>query len=321
MKIIAIEEHFITPREGAALPPGAERGSDREKLLGVDIKAALLDLGDARIAAMDAAGITMQVISHNQPGCQSRDAAEGIALAREANDVLHSAVLEHPDRFAGFAALPTADPDAAVKEFERAVTRLGFKGAMINGHMQGSFLDDPKYLGIFECAAALRVPIYLHPREPHPAVMKAYFDGYREISLAAWGFAIDTGAHFLRLVFAGVFDRFPDLKVILGHLGEGIPFVVYRLNDQTHQAAARRGLKKTPAEYLTQNLAVTCSGNFSSPAFMCTVQALGVDNVLFAVDWPYESNKGAVDFLMRQPLGPPDLARIAQGNAERLLGL
>ena len=173
---------------------------------------------------MDAAGITMQVISHNQPGCQSRDAADAVALAREANDVLHSAVLEHPDRFAGFAALPTADPDAAVKEFaERAVNRLGFRGAVVNGHTQGSFLDDPKYLGIFECAAALRVPIYLHPRGASPpAVMKAYFDGYREISLAAWGFAIDTGAHFLAAgVCRWLFDRFPELKIILGHLGEG----------------------------------------------------------------------------------------------------
>jgi len=321
VKIIAIEEHFITPSEGAALPPGAERGSDREKLLGIDIQAALLDLGDDRIASMDAAGITMQVISHNQPGCQSRDAAAAISLAREANDTLHSAIQRHPDRFAGFAALPTADPAAATKEFDRAITALGFKGAMINGHTEGSFLDDKKYWGIFECAAAHNVPVYLHPREPHPSVMQAYFDGYREISLAAWGFAIDTGAHFLRLVFAGVFDRFPELRIILGHLGEGIPFVVHRLHDQTHQAAARRQLKKTPVEYLTQNLAVTCSGNFSSPAFLCTVMALGVDNVLFAVDWPYESNKGAVEFLLRQPLGSTDIERIAHKNAERMLGL
>jgi 2,3-dihydroxybenzoate decarboxylase len=321
MKIIAIEEHFITPAEGALLPPGAERGSDREKLLGFDIHAALLDLGDARIAAMDTAGVTMQVISHNQPGCQSREAAASIALAQEANDVLHAAVQRHPDRFAGLAALPTADPVAGAAELERAVTRLGFKGAMINGHTQGSFLDDKKYWCIFECAEALRVPVYLHPREPLPAVMKAYFEGYEEICRAAWGFAVDTGTHFLRLVFAGVFDAFPNLKIILGHLGEGLPFVLHRLNDQTHLAAARRGLKKTPAEYLTQNLLVTCSGNFSTPSFLCTVMALGVENVLFSVDWPYESNKGAVDFLLRQPLASQDLAQIAHGNAERVLGL
>ena len=162
-----------------------------------------------RIAAMDAAGIDMQVLSHNQPGCQSREAAASIALARDANDILYDAVKAHPDRFAGLAAVPTPDPRAAVTELDRAITRLGFKGAMINGHTDGSFLDDKKYWGIFECAHALRVPIYLHPRSPHPAVMKAYFEGYEEISLAAWGFAIDTGAHFLRLVFAGVSTPFP----------------------------------------------------------------------------------------------------------------
>jgi 2,3-dihydroxybenzoate decarboxylase len=321
MKIIALEEHFITPAEATELPPGAGRGSDREKLLGIDIPAALLDLGDTRLAAMDAAGIDMQVLSHNQPGCQSREAAASIAMAREANDILFDAVKKHPKRFAGLAAVPTPDPRAAVTELERAITTLGFKGAMINGHTQGSFLDNRKYWGIFECAHALRVPIYLHPRQPHPAVMKAYFEGYEELSLAAWGFAIDTGVHFLRLVFAGVFDTFPDLKIILGHLGEGLPFVLHRLNDQTHQAAARRGLKKTPAEYLTQNLAVTCSGNFSEPAFMCSVMTLGVDNVMFSVDWPYESNRGAVEFLKRLPLGSGDLDKIAHRNAERILRL
>jgi 2,3-dihydroxybenzoate decarboxylase len=321
MKIIALEEHFITPAEASELPPGAGRGSDREKLLGLDIPAALLDLGDARLAAMDAAGITMQVLSHNQPGCQSREAAASIAMAREANDILSDAVKAHPDRFAGLAAVPTPDPRAAVVELDRAITRLGFKGAMINGHTQGSFLDDRKYWGIFECAHAHGVPIYLHPRQPHPAVMKAYFDGYEELSLAAWGFAIDTGIHFLRLVFAGVFDAFPDLKIILGHLGEGLPFVLHRINDQTHQAAARRGLKKSPAEYLTQNLAVTCSGNFSVPAFMCAVAILGVDNVMFSVDWPYESNRGAVEFLKRLPLEPGDLEKVAHLNAGRVLHL
>lgn len=321
MKIIALEEHFITPAEASELPPGAGRGSDREKLLSIDIPAALLDLGARRLAAMDAAGIDMQVLSHNQPGCQSREPAASVAMAKEANDILFAAVQANPDRFAGLAAVPTPDPRAAAKELERAVTKLGFKGAMINGHAQGSFLDEKKYWEIFECANALRVPIYLHPRTPHPAVMKAYFEGYEEISLAAWGFAIDTGAHFLRLVFAGIFDAFPDLQVILGHLGEGLPFVLHRMNDQTHQAAARRGLKKTPAEYLTQNLAVTCSGNFSVPAFLCTVMTLGVDNVMFSVDWPYESDAAAVEFLKRLPLGSSDLEKVAHRNAERILRL
>jgi 2,3-dihydroxybenzoate decarboxylase len=165
------------------------------------------------------------------------------------------------------------------------------------------------------------VPIYLHPSRPQSAVMQAYFDGYEELALAAWGFGIETGVHFLRLLFAGVLDAFPDLKFILGHLGEGLPFMLHRINDQTRLAAARRGLKKAPAQYLTENLVVTCSGNFSAPAFLCTVSALGVDNVLFSVDWPYESNAAAVDFLLHQPLAPRDLEKIAHLNAERILRL
>jgi predicted TIM-barrel fold metal-dependent hydrolase len=321
MRIIALEEHFILPREEQNLPPGAHRGNDREKLLGFDVVAALLDLGDARIAAMDAAGIDVQVLSHNQPGCQGLAAAAAITAAREVNDLLFEAVKAHPRRFAGLAALPTADPSAAVKELDRAVTRLGFKGAMINGATGGSFLDDKKFWCIFECAQALNVPIYLHPSAPQRAVREAYFAGYDELALAAWGFGIETGAHFLRLVFAGVLDAFPDLTFILGHLGEGLPFMLHRIDDQTRLAAARRGLKKTPAQYLTENLVVTCSGNFSTPAFLCTVMALGVDNVLFSVDWPYESNVAAVEFLQRQPLAAHDIEKIAHLNAERVLRL
>jgi predicted TIM-barrel fold metal-dependent hydrolase len=321
MKIIALEEHFIMPKEVHNLPPGAHRGNDREKMLGFDVVAELLNLGETRLAAMNAAGITRQVLSHNQPGCQALAAEEAVPAAREANDLLFEAVRAHPDRFLGFAALPTADPAAAVNELGRAVARLGFKGAVINGHTQGRFLDEKTFWGIFECAEALGTPIYLHPSKPHPSVMKAYFDGYEELALGAWGFGIDTGTHFLRLVFSGVFDAFPKLKIILGHLGEGLPFMLHRLNDQTLLAAARRGLKRTPAEYLTDNLMVTCSGNFSSAAFLCTVMALGVDNVMFSVDWPYESNVVAVDFLKRQALSEPDLAKIAHLNAERLLGL
>ncbi len=321
MKIIALEEHFILPREVHNLPPGAHRGNDREKMLGFDVVAELLNLGETRLAAMDAAGITRQVLSHNQPGCQALAAEEAVPAARDANDFLFEAVSAHPDRFSGLAALPTADPAAAASELARAVSRLGFKGAVINGHTQGRFLDETTFWGIFECAEALGVPIYLHPGKPHPAVMKAYFDGYEELALGAWGFGIDTGTHFLRLVFAGVFDAFPKLKIILGHLGEGLPFMLHRLNDQTLLAAARRGLKRTPAEYLTENLMVTCSGNFSSAAFLCTVTALGVDNVMFSVDWPYESNNAAVDFLERQALSEQDLAKIAHLNAERVLRL
>jgi predicted TIM-barrel fold metal-dependent hydrolase len=321
MKIIALEEHFILPREERSLPPGAHRGNDREKLLGIDTVAELLDLGEKRLAAMDAAGIDVQVLSHNQPGCQVLAGAAAIDTAREVNDRLYAATKAHPDRFAGLAALPTADPPAAVRELDRAISRLGFKGAMINGRSGDSFLDEKKFWCIFECAEGLDVPVYLHPSRPHPAVMQTYFAGYEELALAPWGFGIETGVHFLRLALAGVFDAFPKLTIILGHLGEGLPFMLHRINDQTQLVTARRGLKQTLARYLTENLVVTCSGNFSSPAFLCTVMALGVDNLLFSVDWPYESNLAAVEFLKNQPLAPHDLEKVAHLNAERILRL
>jgi 2,3-dihydroxybenzoate decarboxylase len=225
----------------------------------------------------------------------------------------------HPTRFAGFAALPTADPRASVEELERAVGKLGFKGAMIHGHQQGSFLDERKYWPIWECAQALGVPIYLHPTLPSAAALKAYFDGYEDLARAAWGFAVDTSIHFLRIVFAGVFDAYPRLKIILGHLGEGLPFAMHRLNVHTRATAGRRGLKKQPIEYLRDHLVVTTSGNWYEPAFVCTLLALGADNIIFAADWPYESNQTAIDFLRKISIGEGDRAKIAHLNAERLL--
>lgn len=324
MRIITLEDHFATPDFSAALPPNAilsDIYSQRGKQVGVDIRAELMDLGRSRLAAMDAAGIDLQVLSLTAPGCEALDSETAVSIARDANDKLFEATKAHPGRLAGFAALPTAAPQAAAKELERAVTRLGFKGAMLNGHVRGSYLDDKKYWSIFECAQALDVPIYLHPTLPHPNVMKTYFEGYEELSAAAWGFALETSVHFLRLVFAGLFDAYPRLKMILGHLGEGLPFGIHRLNDHTHQGAARRGLKKTPAQYLRENLVVTTSGNFFTPALLCTVMAVGMDNVLFSVDWPYESNRSAADWFKDLPLASSDLEKIAHLNAERILHL
>ena len=324
MRTIAIEEHFTTPLYREKVPVNEFRKAflkGRSAQLGHDIVAQLADLGAERLAHMDAAGIDVQVLSFGAPGPQAFGAETAIPMARDANDRLFETVKAHPTRFAGFAALPTADPDASVAELDRTVTKLGFKGAMIHGHTQGSFLDDRKYWGIFERAQALGVPIYLHPTMPHPGVMKAYFDGYDELAGAGWGFAVDTSCHFLRLVFAGVFDAYPDLKIILGHLGEGLPFAMHRLHDHTYWAAARRGLKRTPLEYLQQNLLVTTSGNWFEPAFLCTLLALGADSILFAVDWPYEPNRTGAEFLKKLSISDQDKAKIAHRNAERILKL
>lgn len=322
MKTIAIEEHFITPFYRREVHANEFRNfylTSRSEQLGHSIVEELADLGEKRLAHMDAAGIDVQVLSFGSPGAQGFGAEIAIPMAKDANDILYDTMQAHPTRFAGFAALPTADPKAAADELERTVTKLGFKGTMIHGHTQGSFLDDKKYWVIFERAQALGVPIYLHPTLAHPDAMKSYFDGYEELARAGWGFAIDTSCHFLRIVFSGVFDAYPDLKIILGHLGEGLPFAMHRLNDHTYPAAARRGLKKTPLQYLKDNMLVTTSGNWYEPAFVCTLLALGADNILFAVDWPYEPNKTGIEFLKKISISDLDREKIAHLNAERVL--
>ena len=325
MKVITIEDHFTTPMARDLLPEAtpAQRHHREEmnRLLGFDSDEALLDMAEGRIAAMDAAGIDFQVMSMTAPGCQGYEAAQSVPLARDANDRMHEAIKSHPDRLGGFAALPTADPAEAIRELERAVTKLGLEGALINGHTRGSYLDDRKYWGLFDCAQALDVPMYLHPTRQPKAVMDAMFGDYPELSGAAWGFSADTGAHYLRLVFAGVFDEFPRLKIILGHNGEGLPFIMERMNAHTVMDARRRKLKKTPLEYLRDHLLVTTSGNFSVPAFVGMFMALGADRVMFSVDWPYERNDEAMAFLGKLPLNEADRAKISHGNAERILKL
>jgi len=322
MKTIAIEEHFITPMYREKVAANEFRNfylSSRSEQIGHDIVEQHADLGAKRLAHMDAAGVDVQVLSFGSPGPQGFGADVAIPMAKDANDRAYEAVKAHPERFAAFAALPTADPEAAARELERCVTQLGFKGAMIHGHTQGSFLDERKYWVIFERAEKLGVPIYLHPTLAHPGAMNSYFKGYEELARAGWGFAVDTSCHFLRIVFAGVFDAYPDLKIILGHLGEGLPFAMHRLNDHTARAAARRGLGKAPIEYLRDNLLVTTSGNWYEPAFVCTLLALGADKILFAVDWPYEANTTGMEFLKKLSISDADREKIAHGNAERIL--
>ncbi len=201
VRIITLEDHFATPMFQERFPEGNVSGhflADSGRYLGYDISAELLNLNDSRLAAMDAAGIDVQVVSLTMPGCEAFEGETAMAMATDANDRLAEATRAHPTRLAGFASLPTASPATAAKELERAVTKLGFKGAMINGHVRGEFLDNQKYWAIFECAQALNVPIYLHPTIPHPDVLKAYFNGYYELATPAWGFAMDTCTHFLR---------------------------------------------------------------------------------------------------------------------------
>jgi len=322
MKIITLEEHVTTPlyAEKEVITPRRRQSMiDRSQRVGHDVTAELLNVSNTRIAAMNEAGIDVQVLSMTMPGPQGLPAAESIAVARDANDRMADAVRNHPDRFAAFACLPTPDVAASVKELQRTVG-LGFKGTMINGHTNGEFLDDKKYWPIFEAAEGLDVPVYLHPRDVPPKAA-FYFEGYPEIATAACGFTVDTTIHFMRLVFGGVFEAFPKLKFLLGHLGEGLPFVLDRIEDHTALATRRKGFKKTFAETMHENVWVTTSGNFSPPALRCTVDVLGIDRVMFSVDWPYESNKIGMEFFNKLDLPPADLEKLAHGTAERLLKL
>jgi len=322
MRIIAIEEHFSTPLYREKVTANEFRGfyiKARGEQIGHDIVKELGDLTGSRLQNMDAHGVDVQVLSFTSPGAQGFPADVAIPMAKDANDRLAAAMKAHPARFAGFAAIPTAAPEAAADELERCVKDLKFVGTMIHGHTQGEFLDNKKFWPVFARAEKLDVPIYLHPTLPAPAAIKAYFEGFEEIARAGWGFAIDTSIHFLRILFSGVFDEYPRLKIILGHLGEGLPFAMHRLNDHTYRAARHRGLKRTPLEYIRDNLYVTTSGNWYEPAFVCALMAMGADNILFAIDWPYEANKTGMEFFNQLALNDIDKEKIAHGNAERIL--
>src|SRR5437764_7537993 len=271
---------------------------------------------------MDEAGIDLQVLSHANPGLQKLDAESAVALARGANDRLHETVRAHPDRFAAFAAIPTPDPKAAADELERTVTRLGFKGALVNGLTNGRFLDDKRFWPIFERAAALDVPLYMHPSIPHPAVIEAYYKDYIEqypsLLRAAWGFTVETATQGIRLVLSGVFDKYPGLKIILGHLGESLPFSLWRID----MALQRPGNARTPfRDTFREHFWITTSGNFSTPALLCCVMEMGADRILFSVDYPFVPNPPGVRWMEHVPLGPEDREKILSGNAKRLLKL
>ncbi|HEX3952121.1 MAG TPA: amidohydrolase family protein, partial [Stellaceae bacterium] len=284
-QVIALEEHYLDPEVkdhiGGIDGPGSPRIIER-----------LLDVAEGRLASMDAAGIDMQVLSHSAPSVQKlQDAELAVRLARGANDRLQEIVRAHPDRFAGFAALPTPDPKAAADELERAVTKLGMKGAMVHGLTNGLFLDDKRFWPIFERAQALDVPLYLHPSIPHPAVIDAYYKDYVEkfptILRAAWGFTVETATQGIRLILSGVFDQYPGLKIILGHLGEGLPFYLWRINmGLVRDGAGPNWFRDTFCEHFW----ITTSGFFSDPALLLCVMEMGIDRILFSVDYPFVEN-------------------------------
>lgn len=319
MRTIGLEEHFVTPElEGY----GAGSASIIQPEKWREASRRLLDITGERLAEMDAAGLDMQVLSLNSPGIQAEtDPAVAVAQAAAVNDLLAGVVREHPERFAGFAALPLQDPQAAAKELDRSVTELGMRGALVNAHTQGRYLDDPALRVVWERAEALGVPLYLHPANgvgtPH------VIEGHPELVGPMWSWGTETASHFLRCVFGGVFDDFPGAKLLLGHMGEGLPYVMWRLDSRWeyhnhHGVELARG---NPSEYLRHNLYITTSGVCSAPPLLCALLALGPERILFGTDYPFEDMATATEFLASAPISEADRARISHLNAEQLLGL
>ena len=310
LNLIAIEEHFWTPELVGLRPTGLVRDPEHSKRLD--------DIGAFRISEMDASGIDMQVLSETAPAVQDLDPDKAIPLARRSNDFLAAGIKANPTRFAGFAALPVADPKAAAEELERAVTKLGFKGVMFMGLCKGRFLDEKFFWPIFERAQALDVPIYLHPSKPHQAVIDAYFKGFPALIGPALGFGNEVLTMALRLVVGGVLDAHPRLKIIMGHLGEGLPFLQWRIDRSLARDAK---LPRSFTDYVKQHFWITTSGAFSDAALRCSIDELGADKVIFSVDYPYVKNEAGKSWFDKAPITDAERKMIASENVKKLLKL
>lgn len=321
MPTITLEEHFVTESFVRATGSFGENAPPQMAQMG----PKLLDLGSGRIAAMDEAAIDFQVLSLASMGIDALEASTASALVHDTNDELAAAIRAAPTRLGGFAALGLKDPASAAKELERCVTKLGFVGAMLDGTTDGRFLDDPQFLPVFEAAASLGVPIYLHPALPPKAVADVYFSGLPgeagfALSIAGWGWHAETGLHTLRLIVSGLFDRLPTLQFIIGHMGEGVPYALARTSGILSRAAQ---LKQPVADYFQSNIHVTTSGYFTAPPLECALEVIGIDRMLFSVDYPFSPNTNGRKYLdtLAGVLNAEDLAKLTHGNAERLLRL
>jgi len=324
MKKICVEEHW---RSQELVELNVEWVKKTKVASSVNPKAVphvfprIGDFEKFRLPLMDEYGITMQVLASNSPGIQgTEDAATAVGAAKRFNDQQAEIIHKYAGRFAGWASLPTQDPKAAADELERSVKQLGFKGAMIQGHTNWEYLDEKKFWVIWERAEGLAAPIYLHVAEPALEGRKIY-EGHSELMGPAWSWVVETGTHALRIVGGGVFDAFPKARLILGHLGETLPFLLDRLDEGYAMSFKPRKLNKKLSEYVKENIYVTTSGRYKPEALICTINAMGIDRVLFAADYPYAGMKEAVEDVERTPISDSDKEKIYHLNAERLLRL
>lgn len=314
---IALEEHFSAPGFDAYSAPYT-RALPAEFVAKLD--ARLADFDDQRLAEMDAGNIEYVVLSQTMPGVQAEtDRDTAIRRARENNEFLVERVARHPQRFAAFAHVAMQDPAAAAEELERTVVEYGFKGAMINGHTLGRYYEGSAFDVFWERAQALGVPIYLHPNAFSQA--PALLEGMPVLQGAAWGWGVETAGHALRLLFGGVFDRFPRLTLVLGHMGEALPYQRWRMDSRFAAYPSGIKLARKPSEYIGSNILITTSGVCSAPALLGAIGELGAEAVLFSVDYPYESTAAACTFIEDAPLDDKTRAQVCHGNARRLFKL
>jgi uncharacterized protein len=328
MRTVALEEHFSVPALSQRIGKEviAARGYRPRNLTpGAPNPAELLpDLAEGRLKGMDEHGITVQVLSFNGAGPDLLPGPDGVTLAREINDHLAAAIARHPDRFAGFAALPLQSPEACAAELARAVKQLGFVGAMIHGTTVGRFLDHKSYDGLLAAAAELDVPIYIHPHIPPEPVRTAYFSDLpsgasRVLETAGWGWHSETAVHVLRMVVAGTFDRHPKLKIIVGHMGEMMPLMMARFEAVFQHDIGH--LKRTVGRTILDQVWITTSGIFDQPSFIAALQTFGIDRIMFSVDYPFAPNAAGRRFLNTVALAPADKEKLAHGTADALLKL
>ncbi len=327
MRVVTLEEHISLPqfdnriskearmKRGWPNPDGNASPMNR-------VKHQLEEVGEARIQSMDEAGITLQVLSVTAPGGDILEAGEDIPYAKDYNNEIKRLVDAYPDRFAAFAVLPMKAPDEAADELERAVKELGFVGTMINGTTNDKFLDDAQFAPILSKAEELDVPVYLHPNLPIKAVNDVYYNNLPgslgfTLSIAGWGWHSETAIHILRMILAGTFDKYPNLKMIIGHMGEMLPMMMERINNIYKDA----GLKRAVGEVLKSNVWITTSGLFTQPPFQLAMDTFGADRILFSVDYPYSPNAAGRKFLNEMKVLPEDKEKIAHINADKLLKL
>ncbi|WP_024656983.1 amidohydrolase family protein [Pseudomonas syringae USA007] len=344
MKLICVEEHVLDPAMGAAsqalvgteapylsgwgsrVVDGIRAGTDTSRphvIAPAESARKGLDMGTSRLAEMDAAGIGMQVLSYGGFP-QMLSAEKAVDMCRAANDRLAEAAHAYPARFSGFATLPWQVPEAAAIELDRAVTQLGLRGALINGRPGEAFLDDPQYAPILSAFNELNVALYVHPGLPLPAVQAPYYGGFdRELSarlsMFAWGWHNEAGIQVVRMLLAGVFDRYPSLQVISGHWGEMVPFFLQRLEDSIPQEAS--GLGRPIVQTYREHVYVSPSGMLTAPHFQFVYSLMGAERILYSIDYPYQSLDGARTFIENLPISETEKALIAHGNAERLFRL